>query len=103
MLIPPVHPRMRTTQHVAQISNSNKRTYRTQTNQWPVAIRNSEDKHGQTSEHYRHIESQSEGRAHRLRLTLCLGRPDSLPARRKGDGSQVGQEGCKDALLSQKI
>ena len=102
MLIPPVHPRLWTPQQVTQIASGNEGANGTQSNERPAAILNPEDEHSQTSEEYQHIEHQTEVRAHCFRLALCLNRPNTLPARRQGEASQVGQKGCREALPSQK-
>src|SRR5260370_22395008 len=103
MLIPPVHPGLWTPQQVTQIASGNEGANGTQGNEWSAAILYSENEHGQTSEKYHHIERQTEGRAHCFRLALRLNRPNTLPARRQGEASQVGQKGGREALPPQEI
>jgi hypothetical protein len=103
MLIPPVHPRLWTPQQVTQIASGNEGANGTQGNERSAAIRNSEDEHGQTTEEHQHVERQTEGCADCFRLSLRLNRPNTLPARRQGQASQVGQERRRYALRFQKI
>src|SRR3984885_4785885 len=103
MLIPPVHPRLWTPQQVTQVASGDEGTNGTESKERSAAILNSESEHGQTSEKYHYIERQTEGRAHCFRLALRLNRPNTLPARRQGEASQVGQKGCREALPPQDI
>src|SRR5271170_5321285 len=103
MLIPPVHSRLWAPQQVTQIASGNEGANGTQSDERSAAVLNSENEHGQTSEKHHHIERQTEGRAHCFRLALRLHRPNTLPARRQGEASQVGQKGCREALAPQEI
>src|SRR5271155_1208547 len=103
MLIPPVHPRLWTAQQVAQIANRNEGANGTQRQERSAVILESQNENSQTTEKYHHIQRQTERRAHCFGVAPGLNRPNTLPARRQGHASKVGQKGCGDALPPQEI